>query len=283
MNTPAMAHRVILLLLVTTFAVQMLLAGLPLSVLLLTGQILSLLLPLGVILMRTGGRFRERLSLAIPSWGALFKGLAAVLLLQPFLMLIATATERLAGNPLESLMAQLMAQPPWVVVIGLAVLPAIIEELVFRGYLLGSCRRLPLWEAALLNGLAFGLFHMNLYQFSYALVLGAAFAVVTRRSGSVVPAVVMHLVNNLLSIGLLYGSQTGWYAVLDNLLRQGTTPGLGLAAGLAVGLLSAAAGFGLLNRGFRRSSEDLGSEMYRPDWAFLTLLAAFCLLAVPWG
>lgn len=283
MNTPALAHRVILLLLLATFVVQMALSALPLSVLLLTGQILSLLIPLLLFLRRTGGRYRERLALRPAAPRDFLMGLLAVLVLQPFLMLVATVTERLSGNPMDGLIEKLLQEPYWISAVGLALLPALIEELVFRGYLLDSCRRLPLWEAALLNGLVFGLFHMNLYQFSYALILGIVFAIVTRRSGSVLPAMGMHLVNNLISVGLLYGSETAWYGRLDALLQAATTPGPSLFLGIGAALLSAAAGYGVLDRGFRKAPWEAGSELFRPDWAFLTLLAAFCMLAVPWG
>ena len=55
------------------------------------------------------------------------------------------------------------------VIVVIAVLPAVFEELFFRGVLLRGLRGMPVWAAALICGGLFSLFHQNpaqtLYQF----------------------------------------------------------------------------------------------------------------------
>lgn len=246
MTTPAQAHKFILFLLFSSFLVQLILSTLPLTYILLTGQIVSLLIPLLVYLALTGGGFMDRLYIKPFKARDVLLGIGIVLLLQPFLMLLATLVEAVAGNPMESLMTSMATTPVWAAVLGLAVMPAIVEELVFRGYLLRSYRQLPLWVAALLSGAVFGMFHMNLYQFSYAMMLGFFFSVMTRRCGSVIPAMIMHFINNLISLLLIYQLDHIWYSGLEEVLKWGTTPGPGLYAGISAALLSLGAAWWLM-------------------------------------
>ena len=69
------------------------------------------------------------------------------------------SVERLAELKPEliSRIESMRAVPPWIVLLAIAVVPAIAEELFFRGYLLGALRgRLPAWAAICLTGAAFG-------------------------------------------------------------------------------------------------------------------------------
>lgn len=77
-----------------------------------------------------------------------------------------------------------------------ALLPAIFEELLFRGILLKGLRSFPVWAAALMCGGLFSIFHMNPAQTLYQFCCGVAFAYVAVRSGSILPTVLMHLINN---------------------------------------------------------------------------------------
>ncbi|MBQ8374804.1 MAG: CPBP family intramembrane metalloprotease [Clostridia bacterium] len=90
------------------------------------------------------------------------------------------------------------------VLLVVAVLPAVFEELLFRGVLLKGLRSFPIWAAALLCGGMFSLFHQNPAQTVYQFCCGAAFALVALRSGSVLPTVLMHFFNNGLIIVLEY-------------------------------------------------------------------------------
>lgn len=81
-----------------------------------------------------------------------------------------------------------------------AVLPAILEELLFRYAplrILGGMRRA---NAVLLTALLFALSHCNLLQLPYALFAGIIFAAVNILTGSILPSLILHLLNNLVSI-----------------------------------------------------------------------------------
>ena len=82
------------------------------------------------------------------------------------------------------------------VLLTVAVLPAIFEETIFRGVLLKGLKSFPWWAAALISGTMFSLFHQNPAQTIYQFFCGAAFALIAIRSGSILPTVVAHFLNN---------------------------------------------------------------------------------------
>jgi sodium transport system permease protein len=88
-------------------------------------------------------------------------------------------------------------------ILALVVLPALCEELAFRGFILSGLRRyFKPWSAIWLGSFLFALYHMNVFQFLPTFLLGAILALVTIRSGSIWPAVLFHLLHN----GLLVAS-----------------------------------------------------------------------------
>lgn len=82
------------------------------------------------------------------------------------------------------------------VLLVVAVLPAVMEEVMFRGVLLSGMRSWKTWEAALVCGALFSLYHQNPAQTLYQFCCGAAFAWVAIRSGSILPTVLSHFLNN---------------------------------------------------------------------------------------
>ncbi|MEX1135578.1 MAG: CPBP family intramembrane glutamic endopeptidase [Balneolales bacterium] len=75
--------------------------------------------------------------------------------------------------------------------------PAICEEVLYRGYVLRMLERSwGIWAAILVSGLIFGIYHMRITQLLPLAVLGIALAYITWRSGSLYPAIAAHFVNN---------------------------------------------------------------------------------------
>ena len=89
-------------------------------------------------------------------------------------------------------------------VLSTAVLPALAEEMVFRGYFLGALRPHGDGIALVLSAFVFGLFHGNILQFPFAFLLGLVFGFVVVQTGSIWPAVLIHFGNNLMSVLLEY-------------------------------------------------------------------------------
>lgn len=86
------------------------------------------------------------------------------------------------------------------VLIVVALLPAILEETIFRGIILDGIKDIGTVAACLLGGLLFSIFHQNPAQTVYQFICGAVFTLVTIRADSVLPAVFMHFANNAVII-----------------------------------------------------------------------------------
>lgn len=82
------------------------------------------------------------------------------------------------------------------VLLVVAVLPAIFEEIFFRGLLLDGCKVFGEMGAALVCGALFALYHQNPAQTVYQFCCGVAFALVVIKAGSILPTVLSHFLNN---------------------------------------------------------------------------------------
>ncbi len=82
------------------------------------------------------------------------------------------------------------------VLIVVAVLPAVLEETLFRGIILEGIKDVGTVAACLLGGALFCIFHQNPSQTVYQFVCGAAFTLLALRADSLLPTVFIHFVNN---------------------------------------------------------------------------------------
>ncbi|MCC5942288.1 MAG: CPBP family intramembrane metalloprotease [Balneolaceae bacterium] len=81
--------------------------------------------------------------------------------------------------------------------INVALVPAICEEVLFRGYVLRSFEKSwGIIAAIVVSSIVFGLFHIQLGNIIPLATLGAVLALMTWLSGSIWPAVVAHFLNN---------------------------------------------------------------------------------------
>lgn len=101
--------------------------------------------------------------------------------------------------PVEDLMRS--APGIWQLVLLMAVLPAICEELVFRGFILSGLRHLGKpWRAIVLSSLFFGVTHGIVQQSLMATIFGLVLGFVAIRSQSILPCMVFHATHNALGI-----------------------------------------------------------------------------------
>ena len=91
--------------------------------------------------------------------------------------------------------------PIWQLYLYLAVLPAVCEELAFRGVLLnGLRRRLRPVALVVAVGAIFGVFHMALFRIAPTAVLGMILTAIALMTGSVFPGMLMHAGNNAFGV-----------------------------------------------------------------------------------
>ena len=85
-----------------------------------------------------------------------------------------------------------------------ALIPAVLEELLFRFVPINLLRGEPK-TAILISSVAFAAAHANLFQIPHALIAGFFLAFLYVITKSILPCIVMHLLNNALSLASIYG------------------------------------------------------------------------------
>lgn len=105
----------------------------------------------------------------------------------------------------EEYMTMLDGVPFAVAVLLIALLPAICEELMFRGYMFTAFKqKMSLPKAIFFVSVLFGISHMSLIKLIPTAVLGAALAYAFHKADSIFASGMMHFLNNTLSVFVLY-------------------------------------------------------------------------------
>lgn len=78
----------------------------------------------------------------------------------------------------------------------ICIIPAFFEELLFRGVVLNGAKRLGDVFAALVTGGLFCLYHHSPQQTIYQFILGVLFGLLAIKSGSIIPSMLFHFLNN---------------------------------------------------------------------------------------
>lgn len=145
--------------------------------------------------------------------------------------LIITITGLILGNTITNPLNSVILPNSWIWNLVFAgILSPIIEELMFRGVMLNKLRCYGDKIAIITTAVLFGLFHGNFHQFFYTAAIGAVFAYITLKTGTIKYSIILHITINILggvlpSILLSYG---------DNLLPTAIF-GLGVIVMVIVG------------------------------------------------
>lgn len=81
-----------------------------------------------------------------------------------------------------------------------AVIPAFVEEFLFRGLILSNLRPFGTTTAVVASAVLFGMMHQNIEQLLYTTVAGLVLGYVYVKTASIWPCVIMHFVNNFVSV-----------------------------------------------------------------------------------
>jgi sodium transport system permease protein len=151
---------------------------------------------------------RRTLSLHLPPW----KTIPAVVLLAVSFHPLATVLQEILKTlyPIDtagiSAVVAQYAEIPFVwMVLVLAILPAICEELAYRGFVLSGMREAghP-WRAILVSAFFFGVTHAFMVQQSIsATIFGVLLGYLAVRSGSILCPILFHMIHNSLLFGIM--------------------------------------------------------------------------------
>jgi sodium transport system permease protein len=136
-------------------------------------------------------------------------------------------------------LAELVSRPTLVGALAVfAVMPAVCEEILFRGVLARSLgNSLPIAAAAGISAVVFSAYHLSLVQALPTLTLGLALGLVAIRADSVLPSIAAHALNNAFAIAMSRGVLPGLADWLDGHPTLALTGGAAATgAGLVVAL-----------------------------------------------
>lgn len=111
---------------------------------------------------------------------------------------------RLTGSPTTSEMLPSGGPELLMQFLALCVMPAVAEELLFRGAFQGLMRPCGSAAAIFAPALLFGVLHLDLAQGLTAFACGVFLGWLAERSGSILPGMLLHLVNNALAFLTIY-------------------------------------------------------------------------------
>lgn len=90
-------------------------------------------------------------------------------------------------------------------ILSITLLGPVLEELLFRGAIQGDLQRqMSPWKAIIVSSLLFGVVHMNPAQIPFAFLLGMLFGWLYYRTGSLLPGIVGHVLNNSVATVNMY-------------------------------------------------------------------------------
>lgn len=100
---------------------------------------------------------------------------------------------------------------PLVLLFGGAIIAPIVEEVFFRGFVFTGLRGRWNWRrAALVSAALFAIAHVLPTSLFPIFILGLIFAFLYQFSGSIWPAILMHMLTNALALSIAYAVSQGW-------------------------------------------------------------------------
>ncbi len=172
----------------------------------------------------------------------------------------------------------------------IAVIPAVCEEMLFRGTLLHSMKDLKKpWLIIILNGLVFGIAHLSSIKLVSVSLLGILFAYVVYQSGNLACSMILHCLNNgwvvIYSFALSGLNQSAGYEAGASAAKGLNSMPVGV---IGVTLCTAALSPMLIYIGHNLFMRPPGNGQLPPgqkvtlkrDWLFLTGALAFLIFAL---
>ena len=164
-----------------------------------------------------GQTFSLRRPRALAWPAALLLGVGCLALNLAFVQLQGRSVAPPDNETLEQLTQMVGSMSTWQLVLLMAILPALCEETLCRGFVLrGLQSEGGTASAVFVSAIVFSVLHLDPARLLPTFFLGVVLAILVVRSGSLFPAMVLHFVNNGLVL-LLGGYGSEWGLIADQL------------------------------------------------------------------
>lgn len=91
-----------------------------------------------------------------------------------------------------------------VAVLAIGVVPAVVEEFLFRGLILRGYEKFGSKTAIIMTGILFGMLHLQLMTIPSIILLGIVISYVVYRTNSIFAGMIYHFVHNTITVGFLF-------------------------------------------------------------------------------
>jgi sodium transport system permease protein len=255
--TPAQAFACGAIILVTLFFGKLAVTEVPtnfvgIAKLVCLPQVAMILFPAIIMALVLTTSVRKSLRIRMPHWTVMPLSVVVGLTLHPAYTLLAKSVSYAYPISEDAALAmqpfvQQITDAPWIsIILLMALVPAICEELAYRGFIFGGLvRQNGQFRAVVVTSIMFGISHGIVQQSICATFMGLMLGWVALRTGSVLPGILIHFTNNAMSVSMDRILNSGW---------QGSE--------------------------WLMHTTEAGPE-YRPIWIIIsTLMAASCLLYI---
>lgn len=144
-----------------------------------------------------------------------------------------------------------------------AVVPALVEEFLFRGVIMRGYETMGRRVGIIMSGILFAILHMSLASLPAIILLGIVISYIVQRSDSILTGMVYHFTNNAIAVTLVYASNNmlNWLddmqtAMPDDIYSMPTEAFLMGLASVTIIMLFSLAMFLLCLAAFRRSTRE---------------------------
>lgn len=124
--------------------------------------------------------------------------------LVPIVAVINALSMLFVENVASTSISEMLDQGFFVSFFAIAIIPAIVEEFLFRGIVYRGYRQARPIRGILYSAFLFGALHMNFNQFCYAFFMGIAMGVLAEVTDSLVPSMFVHCLFNGQTVCLMY-------------------------------------------------------------------------------
>lgn len=159
-------------------------------------QLIFLILPSIIYFLITREPIKETLRFNRISFKEIIFIIFITILCLPIAGFLGSITTIFFKNNVEEVFNSMQSLSYPAMLLVMAVTPAICEEITMRGIVLSNYDDKGIFKAALMNGILFGILHLNPVQLLYTIALGMLFAYLVRVTNSIFSSMLAHFVFN---------------------------------------------------------------------------------------
>ena len=164
-------------------------------------ELLLFVPPVTVYFLLARPDIKQTFSLKNLSAANIFLIVLISIMIQPFLMSVSAVSSLFFPNRASDFLQSMADVPALSTLIITSLMPAVFEEMYFRGIVFSNFKSMGAVKACVLGGLLFGMAHLNFQQFSYAFIMGIIFCYFVYMTGSIFSSALSHfLINSIQTI-----------------------------------------------------------------------------------